>query len=163
MNELEYAYKEVESRRDFPTGARLSEINAEAIRQTVHTWKRPPGHNKISFSWPILMDWDFSDKSNMFSLAIWNSNNSLQALSAGRVVGVEHVRLDVLEAIPQDGTYEGGIFKINHNFLEAYARILGISEIRIKEPVDGLIDYYCSFGYTLFDDSSEVKYCQRFL
>lgn len=163
MDKQEQAYRAVEDRADFPIGARLSEITDEAIRQTVHTWRLPPDHNKTTFMWPQLMQYDYADKSGMFSLAIWNSNNTLQGLSAGRVVGVEHLRLDVIEAIPQDGTYKGQIFKINHNFLEVYARLMGISEIRIDEPVEALENYYCSFGYTLVNNFSEEKYCQRFL
>ncbi|NRB40963.1 MAG: hypothetical protein HRU20_21255 [Pseudomonadales bacterium] len=144
MDELEQAYRAVEARSDFPPGARLSEINAEALRQWEHTWRTSPHRLEL---FPISDEIDRLKKQpSYFDMATW-VDNRLEAISSGIVVGGNNLRLELIEAVPEHKTINA--FKITDQFLRRYAEIIGATEIRIMEPINTKVrNYYCSFGYT---------------
>lgn len=152
--DLQKAYDQVVAGLD--AGVTLSGITSEAILQSSR-WNIPA--QTKSWNWQKERDARVQRK-QIFELAIWY-RNKLQGLSLGEVFERDNLCLDLIAGNPDRAEFLGGkIFPITHDVLDAYARLIGVTEIRIYYPVNELVGYYCGHGYTYL---GEMDYCVRTL
>lgn len=114
-----------------------------------------------------LVDWDwvFGYKSyskrypKRFELATWYGNQ-LASLSLGRPSYMGgHLRLDFIEALPENNPLKGRVVPIVISVAELYGTIIGASQLRIIDPTDvNLIKYYSSFGYMYIKEGTKKHY-----
>nr|WP_313208301.1 hypothetical protein [Stenotrophomonas geniculata] len=144
-------------REDFPE-IRLTEIDGYA-RAEANSWLVPinePTTTQVpGWDWKALWK-DFSNKACRVDVAVW-VDDSLYGLAIGRVsrrrvVATIHY-LQRSPVIPQPAISLG---RVATAFLVALAKELRCKEIAVDSPLEALIDYYKSFGFT-----SEVRKGKR--
>jgi len=114
-----------------------------------------------------LVDWDwaFGYRSyctrypKRFELATWYGNQ-LSSLSLGRPsYRGNHLRLDFIEALPENNPLKGRVVPIVISVAELYGTIIGASQLRIIDPIDPkLVGYYSSFGYRYIKKGTKKHY-----
>jgi hypothetical protein len=115
--------------------------------------------NRRQDSRTVDWDWRFGVGSyrkrypNRFELAIWY-NRALCGLSLGRPsFRGTRVRLDFVERVPGENPLAGRVVPVALTAYEIYARLIGASQVRIMDPLRGLVDYYSSFNYVYVEGS----------
>ncbi len=100
----------------------------------------------------------------IFDLAIFDENGNLSGLALGkRSRGKTNLSIYYIESSPnQSFSLKGYIFSIINLVGSEYAKLIGINKFRLIEPVDGLIEFYNSYGFdfkkkTLFGKS----FCEK--
>lgn len=70
-----------------------------------------------------------------------------------------HLRLDFIEALPENNPLKGRVVPIVISTAELYGTIVGASQLRIINPLDtNLIEYYSSFGYRYINEGISKHY-----
>lgn len=124
----------------------LSKITREALIET-KKWQSSK-IRKYNWDWLAEIQYYRSVYPKRFEVALWHNSN-LVGISIGRpTFNATGMRLDVVEASPRDISDRPAVFDKIILAYEIYARMLGVSHIRIMHPVNSDVTrYYESFGY----------------
>ena len=67
--------------------------------------------------------------------------------------------IDYVEGAPANHPLKSHILDLVLTIVKCYAMILNLNELRLNEPVDGLILYYESLGFQTKRDGKNIYYC----
>lgn len=145
---------------------RFSEIDAAARNVWRSAWTRPQPLGYGGWEWPRIAG-PILRRPTGFTLAIW-SGGWLCGLCAGRTSkrrpsGVRHtLSLSFLEGNPDpDHPLRGYVAPLAISTAEAYARALGISRVRLIEPLPGVFRIYERLGYQIVREGASRVYFEK--
>lgn len=148
----------------------LKRIQPETIQVWTQTWSENPRTKPDgNFDWAKLRDVYYHKKfpynnPRMIDIAIWEERQ-LCGLSIGGIPKEKnYISIDYIEGCPIEHSLKGHILDILLTVIEQYARILEISELRLNDPVEALIERYESqYGFqtvkTVSPSKSTQCYC----
>ncbi|WP_020409828.1 hypothetical protein [Hahella ganghwensis] len=128
---------------------KLTEINEHALQHHAK-WpdigREPPNGG---WDWRSFMMGKYKKESARFELAIWH-RDQLCGLSAGLPSGSKILlKIELIEGTTASpNPLKNNIVPLTLTCAELYGIAIGSEEVRITEPVSGLIGYYESFDYT---------------
>ena len=100
----------------------------------------------------VSWDWSFSNRYKVlnpkaFDLSVWHGS-TLCSLTLGRpTYRGTAVRLDFIERFNKHVLFANDMFPVSLLAYEAYARLIGATEIRVMDPMnEKLVKYYSSNG-----------------
>lgn len=169
--DAERRYEELRRETRSAIQRRLPYIDRESIRLTAidggalthsQAWGKSPSR-RVDWSWVVGYPALRSRYPKRFELAVWYEQ-TLSGLSFGRPsYNGTFLRLDFVEAMPDNSKLKGRIFPISISVAELYAQVVGAQELRIINPINqSVIRYYESFGYTHVSGSNHYLY-RRFI
>lgn len=143
--------------------AELRPLDASALAAFAAQWR---GHPTRRVAWPwsdMAADWRRACPER-FELAVW-SGGQLCALALGRPApSARHLALHYQEGSPNPAhPLRGRVTAVVLIAAEAYALVLGKTELRLVEPLPALVSYYCSpaLGFHLVSPPGAPPYCTR--
>ncbi|HEX8245929.1 MAG TPA: hypothetical protein VF541_20615 [Longimicrobium sp.] len=149
-----------------PRRFRLTDLDEAALTTWRRTWidRHPTG----SGGW----DWDvisrpFRKNPAAFHLALWSGPKlcglSVGSLSRKRPAGEGSVLcIHYIESAPaRDHPMKGKVALIVLTAAEAYAWALGVSILRVSNPLDGALPIYLKLGFSVARDANGAVYCEK--
>lgn len=150
---------------------KLERIQPTTIQIWTQEWsginqrKKPDGN----FDWAKLRDtyyhkkFPYSDQRRI-DIAIWEERQLCGLAVGGIPKERNYISIDYIEGVPVEHSLKGHILDILLTVIEQYARILKISELRLNDPVEALIERYESqYGFqtvkTVSPSKSTQCYC----
>ncbi|WP_299599668.1 hypothetical protein [uncultured Microbulbifer sp.] len=127
----------------------LGKIALEAIdHKALAAFKSIDLAQERSVSW----DWNFSSRYKIFypkafDLSVWHGS-TLCSMTLGRpTYRGTAIRLDFIERFNKHVLFANDMFPVSLLAYEAYARLIGATQIRIMDPLnEKLVKYYSSHG-----------------
>lgn len=149
---------------------KITRIESETVKQWNTGWrpisprKKPDG----GWDWALLREQYYFKKyryapQRRIDIAIWEGEiQPLCGLALGGVAkDMSFVTIDYVEGAPANHPLKGHILDIVFTTVKRYAMILNIHELRLNDPVDGLICHYESLGFQTKRDGKKTYCFQR--
>lgn len=138
-------------------------LDAPALAAFSADWQGHPRRH-VAWPWPAMVsDWR-RIRPERFEASVW-SDGQLCALALGKPApSAPHLSVHYLEGSPDPAhPLRGWTTSVVLVAAEAYALILGKTELRLVDPLPALIPYYCSpaLGFRLVAPPGAAPYCTR--
>lgn len=135
----------------------ITPMEAAAIKKWNHTWRTVPNPRKKpdgGWDWAELRKQYYFKKFKYreqyrIDIAIWTEQELCGLALGGIDKNNAYLAIDYIEGSPIEHSLKGYILDIVLTIIYRYATIYHISELRLNEPVDGLISLYKSKGFEI--------------
>lgn len=136
-------------------------VDPAALDAFAADWRDHPAR-RVAWPWPEMLARFRRDYPARFELAVWREGR-LRALALGRPSASPlHCAVHYIERDPDPGgPLRSRVVPVVLEALQSYAETLGKAELRLMEPLPGLVAYYQRFGFNLVTPKREAQYLVR--
>lgn len=169
---LDDIFSEVASNfsKELSKDIKITRIESETIKQWNTGWKpiNPRKKPDGGWDWALLREQYYFKKcryapQRRIDIAIWErETQQLCGLALGEVEkNRSFLTIDYVEGAPTNHPLKGHVLDLVLTIVKRYAIVLNIHELRLNDPVDGLIRHYESLGFQTKRDGKQTFCFQR--